>query len=219
MSALVLQLGLAYLLGGIMGGDVARRMSGGVDLRRSGSGNVGASNALRTRGPVFALAVLLFDVGKGACAVLLIPRLPMPMAATMAPEVTRCACGLSVAVGHCYPLLARFKGGKGVATLAGVFAVLLPLAMPWMVLSFVLVLLLTGYASLSSVAGAATGLLWVACVSGQGLGSAVGALAAGGTALVVFKHRGNLLRIARGSEARFERARLLGNWIDRWRAH
>ena len=78
MLELTSQFLLAYLLGGLMGGDVMRRLVGGSDLRASGSGNVGATNALRTRGPRFALGVLAIDIGKGVVAALALPAIPWP---------------------------------------------------------------------------------------------------------------------------------------------
>ena len=89
---------------------------GGVDLRRVGSGNVGAANAYRARGLALAVGVLLADVGKGAAAVWL------------AGAANPAAAGVAAVVGHIYPFWLRFRGGKGVATASGVFAVLAPMA-------------------------------------------------------------------------------------------
>jgi glycerol-3-phosphate acyltransferase PlsY len=217
MIRLVILSLLAYLLGGIMGGDVAGRLAGGVDLRKSGSGNVGATNALRTRGTRFALAVLAIDIGKGVVAALLLPRLPVPLMTTDAAAATWSgyACGIAAALGHCYPVYTRFKGGKGVATLTGVFGALLPAALPWMIAAFVLVIMLTGYVSLASLTGASVALLWVACLGPQGLWSAAGLFATVMTALLAFKHRENIGRLLAGTESRFDKARILGRQIER----
>lgn len=216
MSEIVLKLVAAYLLGGLMGGDVMRALLGGGDLREAGSGNVGATNALRARGPRFALGVLLIDIGKGVLAVLLLPALPWPWPqATVLPALWLAeACGVVVTLGHCYPVFKRFRGGKGVATLAGVFAALLPLAFLWMLATFVLTTLLTGFVGLASVAAALAAPLVVG-LSGAGLVSATGVFTIAMALLVIFKHRENLVRIVRGSEHRFERARLLGRLFDR----
>lgn len=208
---------LAYLLGGIMGGDIVGRLCGGVDLRQSGSGNVGATNALRTRGPKFALAVLAIDVGKGIVAGLLLPRLLLPLlpADPWAGAWAGYAGGMGAALGHCYPVYARFKGGKGVATLAGVFGALLPAALPWMIGAFALVVMLTGMVSLASLTGAIVALLWVACIGPFGPWSPAAAFAAAMTALVLFKHRENIGRILAGTESRMDKARVLGRGLDR----
>lgn len=208
---------LAYLLGGVMGGDLVGRLSGGVDLRRSGSGNVGATNALRTRGARFALAVLAIDVGKGIVAALLLPRLVSSWFAADATFLSWSgyAGGMGAALGHCYPVYARFRGGKGVATLAGVFGALLPAAMPWMIGSFALVVMVTGIVSLASLTGTVVALLWVVCVGPFGPWSPAAAFAVAMTGLVFFKHRENLVRILAGTEGRMERARVLGRGLDR----
>lgn len=206
----------AYLLGGVMGGDVLRALLGGDDLRRAGSGNVGATNALRTRGKGFALGVLAIDVGKGVLATTALPALPWPWPFSAAPALPlACACGVAVALGHCYPLFQRFRGGKGVATLAGVFAAVLPLALPWILAAFVVTLLLSGYVSLSSVLAALTALAWVVA-AGQAK-TVIGAFTLAMAALLLFKHRDNLWRLAQRREPRFERVRLLGRVVDRWR--
>ena len=153
MLELILKFLAAYLLGGVMGGDVMRRLAGGADLRGSGSGNVGATNALRTRGAKFALGVLAIDIGKGVAAALALPLLPLQASNPDWVAAVPYACGLGAALGHCYPLFQQFKGGKGVATLSGVFGALLPAALPWLILVFALVVMLTGYVSLASIAG------------------------------------------------------------------
>lgn len=216
MSALILCAVAAYLIGTVMGGVVIGRLRGGVDLRRIGSGNVGATNALRTQGARFALGVLLIDVFKGVLAVLLLPRLPFPGAAALPPDALAYVSGVAVALGHCYPLWQRFQGGKGVATLAGVFACLLPVAFLWMVAAFVLVLLLSGYVSLAVLSAAAVALLQVTCFSAPGLWSMPGAFVLAMATLVFWKHRSNLANLARGREHRFDKARLLGRQLDRW---
>jgi acyl phosphate:glycerol-3-phosphate acyltransferase len=215
MSALLLAAVLAYGLGTVMGGVVIGRLRGGVDLRRAGSGNVGATNALRTQGLSFALGVLLIDVLKGVVAVGLLPRLPLPGAEALPPGALAYVCGVAVTVGHCYPLWQRFQGGKGVATLAGVFLLLLPLAFVWMMGAFVLVVLLSGYVSLATLMAALVAVLHVTCFSASGLWSMTGAFVFAMALLVFWKHRSNLVNLARGREHRFEKARVLGRWLSR----
>lgn len=209
---------LAYLLGGLMGGDVMRRLAGGSDLRASGSGNVGATNALRTRGARFALGVLAIDIGKGVVAALVLPSLPWPLpGAAIDPAVLPYACGVGAALGHCYPVFQKFKGGKGVATLAGVFIALLPAAAPWLIAAFALVVMLSGYVSLASISAGVVALFIVACF-GDGAQSLKGAFTAAMLALILFKHRENIVRLFKGSESRFEKARVLGRLFDGKRA-
>lgn len=219
MLELIGKIILAYLLGTVMGGYLMGRLRGGVDLRVQGSGNVGATNALRTQGSVFALAVLAIDIGKGVLAVTLLPLLPWPLpgAAIFGRTLLPYACGVAVALGHIYPAWFAFRGGKGAATLAGVYAVLLTAALPWMLLAFILVLVLTGYVGLASVTAALTALLFVTCFYATGIYSAPGLFTLAMALLVVFTHRHNLLRVWRGTEHHFERVMIFKRLGKRWR--
>ncbi len=215
MLELLTKVVLAYLLGTAMGGFIVGRLRGGIDLRTQGSGNVGATNALRTQGRRFALLVLLIDVGKGIVAVTLVPLLPWPMAdgLAMGRGALPYACGVAAALGHVYPAWFGFRGGKGAATLAGIFAVLLTAALPWMLLAFALVLVLTGYVGLGTVTAAVTALLYVTCFSANGLFSPPGLFTLTMALLVAYTHRENLLRVWQGRESRFERAMVLKRWL------
>ena len=215
VAELLTKIALAYLLGTAMGGFIIGRFRGGVDLRAQGSGNVGATNALRTQGKAFALAVLAIDVGKGVLAVTALPALPWPLPGAMALGRTALpyACGVGAALGHVYPAWFGFRGGKGAATLAGIYAALLTTALPWMLLAFVLVLVLTGYVSLGSVTAAITALLYVTCFQPQGVFSPAGVFTVTMAALVVYTHRRNLIRLWNGRESRFERAMIFRKWL------
>lgn len=204
---------LAYGLGLVMGGMVMTALKGGADLRSTGSGNVGATNALRTRGKGFAAAVLLIDVAKGVIAVWLLPGL----VSTDAPLQTTLAyvAGAAVTIGHCYPVIYGFKGGKGVATLAGVFAVLLPAALPLLLGGFVLVVILSGYVGLATLTASVLALLHVACFDARGLWSVSGAFVTAMVILVVWKHRSNIRNLIAGREYRFEKARVLHRFFQR----
>jgi len=217
VAELITKVLLAYLLGTAMGGFIVGRVRGGVDLRTQGSGNVGATNALRTQGKLFALLVLAIDVGKGIAAVTLIPPLPWPLPDGLAlgRGALPYACGVAAALGHVYPVWFGFRGGKGAATLAGIFAVLLTPALPWMLLAFALVLVLTGYVGLSTVTAAITALLYVTCFSAQGMFSPPGLFALTMALLVIYTHRENLLRVWQGRENKFERAMIFKRWLGR----
>lgn len=215
MGELLLKAVLAYLLGNLMGGHLIGKLRG-VDLASVGSGNIGATNALRAGGTRFGLMVLAIDVAKGLVGALLVPLLPMTFGAPAAdPETLGFVCGAAVTLGHCYPALWGFKGGKGVATLAGVFGALLPLSLPWILLGFVLVVMLSGYVSLATFAATAIAGLYVACFDARGALSTAGAFTAFMAALVLFKHRENLGRLIAGTESRFEKFRVIGRWLDR----
>ena len=182
---------LGYLLGSVpFAFLVARR--GGVDLRETGSGNVGAANVLRTRGLARGLAAAGLDAAKGALAVVLAQRLADGAAAPV-------AAGLAAVIGHIYPVWLRFRGGKGVATTGGMFAVLAPVAVVIAAVAFVLTAAATRYVSAGSVAAAAT--LAAATIASDApaavaVGSAVAAV------MIIHRHRRNLGRLAAGTERR-----------------
>lgn len=199
---------LSFALGGVLGGSVVGQLKG-VNLRAAGSGNIGATNALRTQGSAFALMVLAIDAGKGAVAVLLLPRLVLLAGSGMAP-VLPFVCGAAAVLGHCFSPWHRFNGGKGVATLAGVFLALLPAAFGWMLSGFVLTVLLTGVVSLATLFGGLVALLYVTCFSTAGVFSAAGVFVVVMVLLVLVTHRDNWRRLVRGCESRFEKARVLG---------
>jgi glycerol-3-phosphate acyltransferase PlsY len=191
-------LAAAYLLGSVPFSFLVARAFGVRDVRRVGSGNVGATNVLRSAGkPAGALAFLL-DAGKGALAALLAARF-LP-----ADPALPSLAAVAAVVGHMYPVWLRFQGGKGVATGLGAFAPLLPWAALGSVAVFAGVAAATRYVSLGSVAGALTLATWAWAAGGPG---PVAFAAAFTAALVVFRHRSNLRRILGGTERRAGAAR------------
>ncbi len=196
----------AYLLGSLSGSLILGRAIG-VDIRSSGSGNAGGTNALRVRGWRFALGVVAIDVGKGVLAALL------PLALTPEPAwPLQAACGLAAAAGHVWPVFFGFRGGKGAGTLVGALAVLWPPAAAVVVAVWLLALFSTGYVGLSTVL-AAFALVPLALL-GQGTeiaGRLILALIASG--FILFTHRDNLRRLYAGRENRFEKARLFARLL------
>jgi glycerol-3-phosphate acyltransferase PlsY len=188
---LTIALALAYLVGSIpFAFIVARRR--GVDLRARGSHNVGASNVLRTTGVATAVTAMVLDAVKGALAVLIAYRMSSGLGLPV-------AAGLVSVVGHIFPGWLGFRGGKGVATAAGVFAVLAPVALAAAGAVFVLTVWLTRYISIGSIAGAAA-LAVVAATVDHPQAVTVGAISA--AALIVYRHRDNLARLRTGTERR-----------------
>jgi glycerol-3-phosphate acyltransferase PlsY len=169
---------------------VARRA--GIDVRVAGSGNVGASNVLRTSGAPLGVIVMALDILKGVATVLLASALEgTPSAMAVA--------GAAAVVGHVYPVWLRFHGGKGVAVAAGVFGVLAPTATLAALAVFLTVVWGTRVISLGSVAATVT-LPSVALLSGAS-GSVVAASVGSGV-LILFRHRANVRRILSGTERR-----------------
>ncbi len=203
---------IAYLLGTALGSLILGRLRG-VDIRSMGSGNAGATNALRTQGKVFGLAVLILDIGKGMAAVLWVPLLSLPgvvPGADVSRQWVPLACGVAVVLGHVYPVWFGFRGGKGVATVAGVVGALEPRLLVPMVVCWLSVLLLTGYVGLASML-AGLGLI-IAAYWLEPANTALLEFCVLVTALVVYTHRGNIARMAAGTE---HRARV---WLFRSRA-
>lgn len=188
----VVAVSLGYLVGSIPFALLVARLATGIDVRRAGSGNVGAANVLRTSGVAMAVCVLVLDMAKGAASVLWVARFTPG-------ESGPALAGLAAVVGHVYPVWLRFRGGKGVATAAGVFSVLTPLAIGPAAVVFVLTVWTTRYVSLGSVlATLALGpLAW-----STGASSAATLTAAAVGALIVFRHRSNIGRLRDGSERR-----------------
>jgi glycerol-3-phosphate acyltransferase PlsY len=183
----------AYLIGSIPFSFLVARAFGVHDVREVGSGNVGATNVLRSAGRAAGTLALLLDVGKGAAASALAGRLAPEEAALPA------VAAVAAVIGHMYPVWLRFQGGKGVATGFGAFAPLVPLAALGAVVAFALVALATRVVSLGSIAGG----LALAGLALALRGEDPVALAAVFTAvLVVFGHRSNLRRILEGTERR-----------------
>jgi acyl phosphate:glycerol-3-phosphate acyltransferase len=182
----------AYLLGSIPFAFLIARRWRGIDLRRSGSGNVGATNVMRTAGTRSAVAVVALDIIKGAAVVVLADRaLPGFLAAS--------AAGLAAIIGHIYPVWLRFRGGKGVATAFGVFGMLAPPGAIICLCCFLGTVWITRYVSLGSVI-ATLALAPAAYATDAPMPVVAAALTT--AAMVVERHRSNLSRLQAGTESR-----------------
>lgn len=189
----------SYLAGSIPFGYLVGRRLGGVDIRRQGSGNVGATNVLRVMGWQPAFWVLLLDLAKGAGPILVGRQLEVPPAWLG-------AMGLAAVLGHTHSVFLGFRGGKGVATGFGAFAALAPLAALAVLVIFGLVVAWTRYVSLGSVVASASFPLLVVLLAIAGgretLDLAWVGFAAAAAALIIARHRSNLQRIREGLEGK-----------------
>ncbi len=189
----------AYLIGSIPFGIILSRMFGGVDVRQAGSGNIGATNVARVAGPLPGILTLVLDGVKGAAAVWLAARFTGESATWMT------VAGLAALAGHCFPVWLGFRGGKGVATAAGMFLALCAPAALSAIAVFIIVVLLFRFVSLGSIAAAAAMplliyLLWAPHHAPPPMVT-FGAFAA--AMLVVYKHDANIQRLVEGRETRF----------------
>lgn len=191
-------LGVSYAAGSLPFAWMAGRAAG-IDLRKQGSGNLGATNVFRVLGWKIGLAVFLADALKGALPVLLLP----PHIDSLAdPTLWAIGCGVAAIAGHVRPLFLKFrKGGKGVATAAGVFFALAPVPMLATFALFVAVVLGSGYVSLGSLLSAA--LLPALLLATQGPRAPLFLVSVAVAAFVFWTHRANIGRLRRGEEHRF----------------
>jgi glycerol-3-phosphate acyltransferase PlsY len=187
---LTLALVVGYAFGSIPFGLLLTRWAGAGDIRQIGSGNIGATNVLRTGRKGLALATLLLDLAKGG--------LPTALGLAALGPVMGAVAGAGAILGHCFPVWLGFRGGKGVATAAGVVLGLTPLLFPIILLAFIVVVWATRWVSLSSITAAVLAPV-AALLAGNRPAAGLYLLVA---ALVVLKHRDNIGRLLRGQENR-----------------
>lgn len=203
---------LAYLLGTLLGSLLLGALRG-VDIRKLGSGNAGATNAMRTQGKWFGIAVLMIDIIKGVVAVRVLPQISFGLEAdpALSREWLTLACGFAVIVGHVFPVWFEFRGGKGVATVVGVMAgidakLLLPLLVSWLI-----IVMLTGYVGLASMLAGVVLVIAVYLLKPGDTPLII--FCAAVTCFVIFTHRGNITRMLAGEENRAKKL-----WLFRSRA-
>lgn len=202
---------LAYLIGSLIGSLIVGQLRGGVDIRKLGSGNAGGTNALRTQGPLFAVWVMLIDIGKGWFAAAVIPELGIPGVmrdALVDRQWLAVACAGAVVVGHIYPLWYGFRGGKGAATLIGVLLGLKPMAFFPVFGVWIAVVMITGFVGLSTMLAVAAFPVYLAVVEAEA-SLALLTFACAMVLLVCYTHRANIERMRSGTENRAQRLWLL----------
>ncbi len=187
------------MVGSIPFGYIAGRVLKGIDVRNFGSGNVGATNVLRTLGKGPGIVVLLLDVGKGLASVLGIGSLAVRLAWPLSPFMVKALCGAAAIVGHDFPVFLRFRGGKGVATGLGVFLGIAPVHTPLALVAFAVAVGVTRYVSVGSLVLAASlpVLVVIFRQSEWYIGLSVFWLVS-----VIYLHRENIRRLLRREERR-----------------
>jgi len=192
----LLVLVVAYLVGGIPFGYLLVKLKTGEDVRSKGSGNIGATNVLRTTGRAIAIVTLLLDIGKGFFAVWFAARLT-----DNSPEWTS-AAALAVMAGHAYPVFLKFQGGKAVASFIGAFLYLTPVPLGASLVLFVIVVWATRHISMGSVAAAGSLPLAVWMIEHPPGVVLLASIAA--AVFIVYRHRANIERIRAGNENVFK---------------
>jgi glycerol-3-phosphate acyltransferase PlsY len=183
---------IAYVAGAIPFGYLLVKLKTGGDVRHSGSGNIGATNVLRTTGRAAGIATLVLDMAKGYFAVWLAGRL------TNADPGWMAAAAIAVMLGHAYPVFLRFQGGKAVATFVGAFSYLTPWAILAVMVVFVAVVAWTRHISMGSIIGAAVFPLAVWLIMLPPFSVFLASMVAG--LLIIYKHSSNIARLRAGSE-------------------
>lgn len=197
---------LSYLIGSVPAGYIAGRLAG-IDIRSVGSGNVGATNVLRVLGKPYGYAVFLFDFFKGVGAV----RLSILLINVVRPgpqesELVSIFAGVMCVLGHAYPVWLRFKGGKGVATSAGVLFGLMPVAALIVLAVWFVAFQITKYVSVASmVAAVALPVIAGVMVHFEKAGRPLVYFCAGLAVVIVWRHRSNVSRLIKGTEPSFRR--------------
>jgi len=193
---------IAYLLGSIPFGYLIVRGKEGADIRETGSGGTGATNVSRRAGKVAGVFTLVLDALKGSVAVLIARFVVAP---SLNAEWIVTAAAIGVIVGHIFPVWLGFHGGKGVATGVGVFLILAPIALLCAGVLFVAIVWFTRFVSLGSIVAAATIPLfvWLQSVFVEPVADLRPLLTAAiaGAVLIIFAHRGNIGRLAKGAES------------------
>ena len=191
---------LSYLLGSLSGSLIVGGMRG-IDIRTLGSGNAGATNALRTQGKIFAATTVLIDAGKGAFAALVIAKLSPDR-----PEAAF-ACAFGAVLGHCFPVFFGFRGGKGAGTAFGAMLALIPSTALLAMAAWLLSLICTGYVGLSTVIAALAAAIAVMSITPLPMPALLYAQAT--FLLIALLHHGNIRRLIAGTESRFEKIRFV----------
>ena len=195
---------ISYFIGSLMGAMIVGKLRGGIDIRTMGSGNAGGTNAFRTQGVIFALGVVVVDVGKGVIGAGLVPGLDIPFV-PQDPEISRTwltlVCAAGAVLGHVWPIYHGFKGGKGAATLIGTLIILAPKLIIGVLLVWGWVLVMTGYVGLATMTAASALPVWLALKhlpDNQPLFIYLTVMAL----FVIYWHRSNIRRMRDGVEHR-----------------
>ena len=195
---------ISYFIGSLMGAMIIGKLRGGVDIRTMGSGNAGGTNALRTQGIVFAVGVVIIDIGKGVIGAGVVPGLEIPFVPTD-PMISRnwltLCCASAAVLGHVWPIYHSFKGGKGAGTLIGTLIILAPQLLIGIIIVWAWVLVLTGFVGLATMTAASAvpiylGIWYLPDQQPLFIYSVVMAV------FIIFWHRANIERMRNGTEHR-----------------
>ena len=215
MIELGLKITLAYLIGAVLGSLLVGFFYGGVDIRKAGSGNAGGTNALRTQGKIFALWVMVIDIGKGIFAAAALPPLAIPgvgIDASVDRALVLYGVAFAAILGHVFPVWFGFRGGKGGATAAGLLCFLAPAAALPVLGSWLLVVFTTGFVGLATISASLVAVVFLGFTALPER-SGLFLFACATAVLLIYAHRANIRRMLDGTEARF--ASPAARWLRR----
>jgi len=209
MLTILAVLFLSYLAGSFPTSIIVSRLIKGIDIRDHGSGNAGATNVYRIVGWKAALIVVVVDVGKGVLATVLISQLRIGSIPDIAPSLFRIFAGVSAIIGHSYPIFAGFRGGKGVATGAGMVMGLYPLIFLICLGVFVIIVIFTGTVSLASMMAAITLPVSVYLLQGN-TDQPLLIFSLVIPFFIIYTHRENVSRLIKGEEKSLDSLKIFG---------
>lgn len=207
LAAILLAAVLSYLVGSLPFGLIIGKLVRGIDIREHGSRNIGATNVARVVGGKWGIVVLVLDALKGALPVYLFPTLLLSSESSGVLHV-QVACGVAAMLGHMYPCWLGFRGGKGVATAAGIVLVMAPIASAVALGTFGVVFAVTRIVSLSSILAVSAftvAQLWLLRPNPFAIETwSLAAFSIGAPLLIIYRHRSNIVRLLRGEEPKFQ---------------
>ena len=204
---IIVKLIISYLIGSISGSILFGKLKK-VDVRNTGSGNAGGTNAFRTMGAAFGIIVLCIDILKGFVAVKYLPLLKIAPIITLDSiniELLSIVCGIGVVLGHVYPIYHSFKGGKGAGALVGVLLVLFPMGLLFCLISWFIILVFTGFVGLSTMIASALLPLFSFFLYSNGINSPFGYFSILITIFIIYTHKKNIQRMINGNENQFRK--------------
>ena len=207
MFELAIKFLLSYLLGSISGALTVGKLKNNTDIRKIGSGNAGATNALRTQGFFFALAVVIIDIGKGIIAPLYVSTwdaVYFSQEPQIDQQMLTSICAAAAVIGHVWPMWHQFRGGKGAATLLGAYLVISYPLVIVMLISFFVLLSLFGFVGLATVISGFCVCIYL-LASGIQLSSPLFLFSFSMAIYLTYTHRSNISRLIKGSEPRNEK--------------
>ena len=211
---ILLNIIISYLLGSISGSMVLGKLYG-IDIRTMGSGNAGGTNAFRSVGPLFALGVVLIDIFKGVISVLFVSKLIFYSSFSISTiEYIEIVCGIAAVMGHVYPIYYNFKGGKGAGTLIGVIGVLFPQSIIYALLSWIVVLIFTGFVGLGTMVASIVLEIVTYFIYPGGLITPFGIFSIIMSVFIIFTHRSNISRMIKGRENQFTKAMIFKKYFN-----